>query len=141
MRLSEEAARRLSAGARVGRLATIDPDGRPNVVPFCFALSGAVLYTAVDDKPKSGTRLRRTTNLLRDPRATVLVDHYEEDWTRTWWVRLRGSGRVVDDPAERERAVAALRDKYPQYRDQPLEDAVVAVDVEDWRGWSFSPVE
>lgn len=125
----------------MARLATIDPDGRPNLVPFCFTLTGDVLHTAVDHKPKEGVLLQRTANLLRDARATVLVDHYEDDWERLWWVRMRGRGRLVDDPAERDRAVASLVDRYAQYREEPPGDAVLAIEIEDWRGWSYSPVE
>ena len=88
------------AAARVARLATIDPDGRPHVVPMCFALSGGVLYSAVDRKPKRSRDLRRLRNVRERGWATVLVDHYEEDWSALWWVRLRGRARVLEDGAE-----------------------------------------
>lgn len=133
--------RRLVADARVGRLATLDPDGRPNLVPFVFALEGDSLYSSVDEKPKGSRRLRRVENLRRDPEVTVLVDHYEEDWPGLWWVRLRGRGRVLEDGPERARALALLRDKYPQYREAPPRGPVIAVDVIEWRGWSWRPVE
>ena len=141
MRLTEDVARRLFADARVARVATIDPDGSPNMVPFCFVLDGNVLYTSVDHKPKEERRLRRVDNLLRDPRVTVLVDHYEEDWPRVWWVRMRGAGRVVEDPREEERANRLLEEKYPQYADDPPPGPVVAIEMREWRGWSYSPIE
>ena len=97
---------------------------------------GDVLYTAVDHKPKENRLLQRTRNLGRDPRATVLVDHYEDDWGRLWWIRLRGRGRLVEDPGERERAVSALVEKYEQYRDEPPGDEILAIEVEEWRTWS-----
>jgi hypothetical protein len=69
----------------------------------------------------------------------VLVDHYEEEWSRLWWVRLRGHARVLDGGPEAERALALLRDKYRQHRDEPPAPPVLAVDVEEWRGWSAAP--
>jgi PPOX class probable F420-dependent enzyme len=124
------------ARAPVGRLATIDPDGRPNLVPFCFALEGETLYTAVDEKPKRSRRLQRVENIRLRPPVTVLVDHYEEDWSRLWWVRLRGKGRVLGETDERDRALALLTAKYEQYRVQPPSGPVIAIDIEEWRGWS-----
>lgn len=123
------------AAARVGRLATIDPDGRPNVVPFVFVLDGDTLYTAVDEKPKRSRRLRRVENVEARPDVTVLVDHYEEDWSRLWWVRLRGRGRILRGGAELDRALALLGEKYRQYRDSPPPGPVIAIDVVEWRSW------
>jgi PPOX class probable F420-dependent enzyme len=126
---------RLSA-ARVARLATIDPDGRPHLVPIVFALDGGVLYSAVDRKPKRSRRLRRIENARARPDVTILVDHYDEDWERLWWVRVRGRARVLDDGPERERALSLLAEKYPQYRAEPPEGPVLAVDVSEMREWS-----
>ena len=75
--------------ARVARLATTDPDGRPHLVPIVFVLDGQTLYSAVDAKPKRSRRLRRLANARERPDVTVLVDHYEDDWGRLWWVSLR----------------------------------------------------
>jgi PPOX class probable F420-dependent enzyme len=131
---------RLSA-ARVARLATIDADGRPHLVPIVFALDGDTLYSAVDRKPKRSQTLRRIENARVRPDVTILVDHYENDWRQLWWIRLRGRARVLDDGEERERALALLRDKYPQYRDEPPDGPVLAVDVGDVRAWSASEGE
>ena len=122
--------------ARVGRLATIGADGRPHLVPICFALEGDVLYSAVDEKPKRSKRLQRLENIRNRPDVAVLVDHYDEDWERLWWVRLDGTASVLEDGAEREHALALLRSKYEQYRLEPPTGAVIAVRVERWRGWS-----
>ena len=97
------------AEARVARLATLDEDGSPHLVPVVFALAGDTLYTAVDAKPKRSRTLRRIENARARPQVTVLVDHYEEDWSRLWWVRLRGRARVLDGGEEAERALALLR--------------------------------
>jgi PPOX class probable F420-dependent enzyme len=120
----------------VARLATTDPDGRPHLVPIVFALDGDTLYSAVDRKPKRSSTLRRIENARVRPDVTVLVDHYDEDWGRLWWIRLRGRARVLDDGEERERALALLAAKYEQYRAQPPDGAVLAVDVGDVREWS-----
>jgi PPOX class probable F420-dependent enzyme len=133
--------RRLASEARVARLGTIDPDGRPHLVPLCFALDGATFYSEVDQKPKAAKRLRRLENISRDPRVTVLVDHYEEDWPAVWWVRLRGTGRVLEDGPERDRGLRLLSNKYHQYRDMPPQGAVIALEVTEWRGWSWRPLQ
>jgi PPOX class probable F420-dependent enzyme len=124
------------ASARVARLATTDPDGRPHLVPIVFALDGDTLYSAVDRKPKRSQTLRRIENARARPDVTILVDHYEEDWSRLWWIRLRGVARVLDDGDERERALELLRRKYPQYRAEPPDGPVLAVDVTEVREWS-----
>ena len=124
------------AAARVARLATTDPDGRPHLIPIVFALEGDTLYTAVDKKPKRSTKLRRIENARARPDVTILVDDYEEDWGRLWWIRLRGRARVLDAGEERERALALLQDKYPQYREEPPDGPVLAVDVIEVREWS-----
>jgi PPOX class probable F420-dependent enzyme len=121
--------------ARVARLATLDEAGRPHLVPICFVLDGETLYSAVDEKPKRSKRLKRIENIRRHPEVSVLVDHYEEDWSRLWWVRLDGAAEVLDDGLERERALALLAAKYDQYRGEPPTGAVIAVRIEAWRGW------
>ncbi len=130
--------RSLVVDARVARLATVGADGRPHLVPVCFALIGDVIYTAVDHKPKRSPHLRRTANLQATGHACLLVDAYSEDWSALWWVRMDGRGRVVDDPAEITTAVTSLTAKYPQYAARPPRGPVLAVDVSDWNGWSAS---
>jgi PPOX class probable F420-dependent enzyme len=125
--------------ARVARLATIDPDGRPHLVPIAFVLDGRTLYTAVDAKPKRSRRLRRIENARDRPEVAVLVDQYEDDWTRLWWVRLRGRARVLDDGEEADRALRLLEAKYDQYRRERPGLPVLAVDVDEWRGWDAVP--
>lgn len=124
------------AGARVARLATVGAAGAPHLVPFCFVLEGDTVFSAVDQKPKTTDRLRRLANVAREPRVAVLVDHYEEDWRRLWWVRLDGRAEVLGAGSDRDRAVGLLAAKYDQYRQEPPEGAVLAITVERWRGWS-----
>ena len=122
--------------ARVARLATIDPDGRPHLVPIVFVVEGDTLYSAVDHKPKRSRTLRRIENARARPDVTVLVDQYEDDWRRLWWIRLRGRARVLDGGAELERALALLADKYEQYRVRRPDGPVLAVDITEVRDWS-----
>ena len=122
--------------ARAARLATTDPDGRPHLVPIVFALDGDTLYSAVDQKPKRSSKLQRIENARARPDVTILVDHYEEDWKRLWWIRLRGRARVLDDGEERDRALVLLQEKYPQYLTEPPDGPVLAVDVTEVREWS-----
>jgi PPOX class probable F420-dependent enzyme len=133
------ATRALVAEARVARLATTEPGGRPHLVPLCFALEGDILYSAVDQKPKRSRRLKRLENIRRHPEVTVLVDHYEEDWSRLWWVRLRGEARVVEEGAECEHALALLEAKYDQYRAEPPAGPVLVLEVREWLAWSAAP--
>jgi PPOX class probable F420-dependent enzyme len=139
--MDDERMRRLVQGARVARLASVDPTGRPHVVPIVFALEGDTVYHSVDAKPKRGPDLKRIRNIRENPAVEVVIDHYEDDWEEIWWVRLRGSGRIIERGPERDRALALLRDKYPQYQGQPPQGAVIAVDVETWRGWTYRPVQ
>ena len=123
------------AAERVARLATVDRNGRPHIVPICFVLDGETLYTAVDEKPKRTRRLKRLENIEANPHVEVLIDHYEDDWSELWWVRLRGTARIVEDP----RAVDLLVAKYPQYAERRPEGPVIAVDVEERSEWTSSP--
>jgi PPOX class probable F420-dependent enzyme len=136
--MSEDDARRRFASARVARLATVSPDGRPHVVPIVFAVDGDSLYTAVDRKPKSTTALRRLANIAANPAVSALVDHYADDWTQLWWVRVDGTARVVDGA---EAALDLLAARYPVYRRERPPGPVVAVTVERWTGWSAAPEE
>ncbi len=123
------------ADARIGRLGTVDREGRPHLVPFCFAAEGETIYSAVDAKPKDSKRLKRLANLREHPVASVLVDHYDEDWSKLWWVRLDGHAEVLEAGRERERAIALLAEKYEQYRAEPPDGPVLAVDVIEAREW------
>jgi PPOX class probable F420-dependent enzyme len=120
---------------RVGRLATVDAEGLPHVLPVCYALvrepqGGDAVYSVVDEKPKRGDprRLARLRHLRAHPRAALVIDAWDEEWSRLGWVMLRGAGEVLDDDGEeldgadeRVRALAELRRRYPQYRAMALE--------------------
>jgi PPOX class probable F420-dependent enzyme len=134
-------ARRRFAEARVARLATADPSGRPHVVPIVFAVAGDTVYSAVDGKPKRSTSLRRLANVVSNPRVAVLVDQYDDDrWDRLWWVRAEGAARILpafDDEARHAAGLLAAR--YRQYAEGLAMGYVLAIDVDRWSGWSFLP--
>jgi PPOX class probable F420-dependent enzyme len=120
----------------VARLATAGVDGRPHIVPIVFAVDGDTLYFAVDAKPKRTANLKRLNNIGVNPAVAVLVDHYEDDWTRLWWVRAEGTASVVADDAEAARAMGLLAGRYAQYRETPPPGPVVAIRIQRLTGWS-----
>jgi PPOX class probable F420-dependent enzyme len=106
---------------RVARLATADATGQPFAIPVVFALLDGRFYTAIDEKPKSGAPLRRLRNIEENPRVAVIIDHYDDDWTQLAWVLVRGTASIVGDTDEKRSALAALRERYPQYESMALE--------------------
>ena len=119
----------------MARLSTVRPAGAPHVVPIVFALVGETVFSAVDAKPKRSTDLRRLANVRADPRCALLVDHYEDDWRRLWWVRADGAGEVVDALPEHP-GIQALVQRFPQYRDEPPSGPLLVVTVHRWTGWA-----
>ena len=119
----------------MGHLATLTTEGRPHIVPCCFVLDDETVYSAVDAKPKSTLALRRLQNVRAHPSCSLLVDHYAEDWADLWWVRVDGSGRVIERGDERAHALDLLEAKYWQYRETTPPGAVVALDIARWRMW------
>lgn len=129
--------RRRVSQARVGHLATIGPGQRPHVVAVCFALDGDRIITAVDRKPKTTTELRRVSNVRSHPFASLLVDHYDENWGQLWWVRVDGAAHVLDPGSRYDDAIAALYDKYhSQYGLHAPGGPAVVIDIDHWVGWS-----
>lgn len=107
---------------RVGRLATADAAGRPLVVPVCYVFDGRRCYSAIDAKPKRTAKLRRLRNIAENPRVSLVVDHYDEDWSRLRFVAVRGRGRILHSGREHARGIRLLRRKYVQYRAMRLEE-------------------
>jgi PPOX class probable F420-dependent enzyme len=116
-------------------LATVGPDAVPHIVPVVFAVHGDVVYTAVDAKRKSTRRLRRLANIEANPQVSLLVDHYEDDWSQLWWVRADGVAAIHYSGEEMAAGYALLRRKYPQYQRIALDGPVVTVDVKRWSSW------
>jgi PPOX class probable F420-dependent enzyme len=103
------------ASARVGRLATADGSGQPLVVPICYAWDGEALLSAIDAKPKRSGELARIRNIRENPKVSVVIDQYEEDWRRLRWVIIQGLAEVLTAGGDFARAVDLLSAKYPQY--------------------------
>lgn len=123
------------AQARVARLATVTADLIPHLVPVVFASVGDTIYTAVDGKPKSTRRLRRLENIAAHPSVSLLVDHYDEDWTTLWWVRADGTATIHDGDEEMRSGLSALRRKYTQYGSVALTGPLIAIAVTRWTAW------
>jgi PPOX class probable F420-dependent enzyme len=122
--------------ARVAHLATIGPHGTPHIVPITFVVDGDALYFAVDSKPKRTRDLERLRNIASNPAVSVLVDHYDEDWNRLWWVRVEGTARVLPEGRAADAAIDRLAGRYVQYRQARPSGPVVAVSIERISGWS-----
>jgi PPOX class probable F420-dependent enzyme len=130
--------RRRIGTAKVARLATIRDGRSPHIVPICFALDGDTLLFAIDAKPKRTADLQRLRNIVSNPAVSILVDHYEDDWQKLWWVRLDGTARVVTQETEADRVIDVLAERYPQYRRARPPGPVVVVSIERMSGWSAS---
>lgn len=133
---------RFLADARVARLATADADGRPHVIPVCFVFTGKTIYIVIDRKPKTAelTRLRRVRNILSNPHASLVVDHYEEDWQSLRYILVACRAELLTGSEdEAARAVALLRQKYPQYQEMELDgNPVIKLTPQRFTAWSFS---
>jgi PPOX class probable F420-dependent enzyme len=134
-RMEQAAMRRRVASARVGELATTRADGRPHVVVVCFALEPDRITTVVDQKPKTTTALRRLENIRANPAVSLLVHHYEEDWSQLWWVRVDGRAEVVDARDEVAALLPPLVEKYPQYRSRTPVGPAIVIRPSRWIGW------
>jgi PPOX class probable F420-dependent enzyme len=139
VKLPEAEARARFAAAPVARLATADAQGQPHVVAVTFAMEGDTVYTAVDQKPKSGTNLKRLRNVAENPRVTMLADRYSDDWDTLWWVRADGRAVVLAGQREMAEPLRLLAERYWQYREAPPTGPVLAVTVERWSGWAAAP--
>ena len=129
--------RRFLDKGRVGHLATADRGGAPHVIPVCYAVAEDTLYVTIDEKPKRrDVPLKRVRNILENPRAAFVVDHYDEDWRRLGWIMLRGPAEILASGPEHDRAQELLRARYPQYRAMNLADLpVIAMRIARVTGW------
>jgi PPOX class probable F420-dependent enzyme len=123
------------AAARVAVLGTADAQGVPHLVPVTFVVAGDTVWSATDGKPKKSTELKRHANIREQPRVSLLVQHWDEDWSRLWWVRADGLAVVTGQESTVQEAVARLRHKYGQYQQVTAHGPVIEVTVQRWRGW------
>ena len=124
--------------ARIGHLATASEAGAPHVIPVCFELLDGLIYSALDQKPKRTglTRLQRVRNILANPQVSLVVDHYEEDWSRLWYILVSGHAELLEEGGERASAIPALRSKYPQYRNMDIDfNPVIRISPERVVAW------
>ena len=137
-KLSADDAWERLASARMAYLGTVRADGRPHVVPIVFVAEDRAVYSVADPKPKQGLDLLRHRNIAVNPSVTLLVDAYDEDWSKLWWVRADGTARVVEDGPERDTTIRLLRAKYPQYAawTTPFGAATV-IEVERVTSWTI----
>lgn len=139
MRELTEQERAFLQSQRVARLATVDEQGQPFVVPICYAFDGRVIYSALDEKPKqvAPTQLKRVRNMLAHPRVGLVVDEYDEDWSRLAYVQIRGQAALVQPGTEEHAAaIGLLRAKYPQYWAMAIErQPVVRIVPENVSSW------
>lgn len=135
-----EMRRRLGKG-RVARVGTVGPNGRPHLVPCVFVFEGDMIYTPIDHKPKRTRRLQRLKNIEANPAATVLVDHYSENWDECWWVQVRGRARTLKGGDEFEHARGLLIARYQQYTDPAQIHPIIAIDIDEWVGWQGKEVK
>ena len=129
-------ARRHLDEAVVAYLATVGDDRKPHLVPVTFARDGDTVYFAVDQKPKRTADLQRLRNIAANPAVALLVDHYDDDWRRLWWVRVDGRAGALDAGPESERALDLLAHRYRQYREERPRGPVVAITIERLTGWA-----
>jgi PPOX class probable F420-dependent enzyme len=128
------------ARARVARLATVGSDGAVRLVPITFAIVEGLVVSAVDHKPKRTTRLQRLLDIQATGRATVLVDEYDEEWSRLWWVRITGAARVHVQGSDVDGAArTALVAKYAQYAGRPPAGPVYSIALDEVRSWRAPP--
>jgi PPOX class probable F420-dependent enzyme len=135
---------RFLANMRIAHLATADRRGVPHVVPVCFAVSGDRLYITIDEKPKRrpAARLKRLMNIAENPAVAVVVDRYEEDWTRLGWVLLHGRAEILADGPEHDHAQALLRTRYRQLETMQLAPyPVIVVRIDRATSWGNLRVE
>ena len=121
---------------RVARLGTVGADGAVRLVPICFAVVDGFVVSALDHKPKRTGQLRRFRDIAESGTATVLVDHYEDDWSTLWWVRLDGEAQVVYEEPRRSLVLAPLISKYAQYGESPPTGPVIVLTVRATTSWS-----
>jgi PPOX class probable F420-dependent enzyme len=120
---------RLLRSARVAHLATADADRRPHVIPICFVFDGENFFSPLDEKPKrtEPRQLKRVKNIRENRYVALVVDRYDEDWTKLAYVLLIGTARILSSGQRHRKAVRLLRRKYPQYRRMAIHDRPMIV--------------
>lgn len=130
--------RRFLVARRVARLATADAGGRPHVIPICFVVDRDTVYFTIDEKPKkkSEVPLKRLSNIRENPFVALVVDRYDDDWSRLGWVMVQGQADLLDAGDEHDRAQDSLRARYRQLEGMRIEALpVIAIRIEHAASW------
>lgn len=130
--------------SRIARLATVDPSGQPLVVPVCYAYDGQDFFSAIDEKPKRvpARNLKRLRNVDQNPKVSMVIDTYDDDWSQLEYVIVQGEAEVLFEGAERQRAIILLRNKYPQYREMTLhQQPVIKIRPNKFIHWKMKHTE
>ena len=138
MNLTEDDCRARFAAEARAQLATADAEGRPHIVPVTYAVDGDRVYIAVDSKPKSSLNLKRLRNILENEAVALLVDVYDDDWSKLWWVRADGTARILTEEADRSGPLGLLQGRYRQYVEDVPQGAVIMATITRWSGWQFA---
>jgi PPOX class probable F420-dependent enzyme len=122
-------ASRLIRASRIGHLATSDKSGQPHVVPICFVFDGTDFFSPIDEKPKRAAprKLKRLKNIRENPRVSLVIDRYDEDWTKLGYVLVFGTARILSRGEKHREAVRLLRRKYRQYRSMAIQERPMIV--------------
>ncbi len=131
----------------MARLSTLSPDGQPHQVPVVFAWHAGSIWSPIDAKPKRSGELARVRNIRHEPRVSLLLDHYDDDWSRLWWLRIAGQGEILQpDHPESDPALAPvldhLRAKYPAYREIAVlikPPTLIRIEPAQVRSWCAGP--
>ena len=124
--------------ARVAHLATADASGQPHVIPICFVFDGKYFFSPIDEKPKRAApaKLKRLRNIAENPHVALVIDRYDEDWSKLAYLLIFGKARVLKSGAKHCNAVNLLRKKYPQYRVMKIHQRpIIQISPTRWTSW------
>jgi PPOX class probable F420-dependent enzyme len=127
--------------ARVAHLATAAKSGQPHVIPICFVFDGQNFYSPIDEKPKRAApnQLKRLRNIQENPKVTIVIDRYDEDWRKLAYVLIFGSARILLRGDKHRTAVKLLRAKYRQYRTMAIDELpIIAITPKRFVTWVAS---
>jgi PPOX class probable F420-dependent enzyme len=128
--------------ARVAHLATADASGQPLVVPICFAFDGKEFFSPIDEKPKQASprHLKRLRNISANPKVSLIIDRYDDDWRKLAFLLVFGTARVVRRGAKHRKGVILLRQKYRQYRSMMIDErpmiVIAPARLKSWLGFN-----
>lgn len=129
--------------ARVARLATIDSEFKPHLVPVVFVFNGNHFFIPVDEKRKTAKpeKLKRIRNIQYNPNVTLLIDEYSEDWTKLAFVMIQGKASIAtkeEGNIQVRQAYKKLMIKYLQYQKVGLGERCIIITPKKVASWRNS---